>query len=70
MPMIYIYNIYAYLINIYTSFPSPSDSDLIKIYMFNCITDLTECFYHNYISLNMTKTIIDIIQSYYLLDNI
>ena len=38
------------------SFPTPSDSDLIQIYMFNCITDLTEWFSHNYISLNMTIT--------------
>ena len=46
MPMIYIY----------TSFPCSSDSDLIQMSMFNCITDLTEKFSHNSISLNMTKT--------------
>ena len=38
------------------SFPSSSDSDLIQMYMFNCITDLTEWFSHNSISLNITKT--------------
>ena len=30
--------------------------DLIQMSMFNCITDLTEWFSHNSISLNMTKT--------------
>ena len=50
MPMIYRY-IYIY---IYTSFPSSSDCNLIQIYMFNCITDLTEWFFHNSISFYMT----------------
>ena len=40
----------------YTSFPSSSDSDMIQMYMFNCLTDLTEWFSHNSLYLNMTKT--------------
>ena len=44
------------LIYIYTLFPSASDSALIQISMFNSITDITEWFSHNSISLNMTKT--------------
>ena len=40
-PNIY-YHLYADDLQIYTSFPSSSDSDLIQISMFNCITDLTE----------------------------
>ena len=43
-------------LQIYTSFPSCSDSDLIQMSMFNCITDLTEWFSNNSLSLNMTKT--------------
>ena len=35
---------------------SSNDSDMIQIYMFNCITDLTEWLSHNSIFLNMTKT--------------
>ena len=48
MPMIFIF--------IYTLFPSSSDSDMIQMTMFNCITDLTEWFSHNLLSLQMTKT--------------
>ena len=40
----------------YTSFPSSSDTDLIQMYIFNYITDLTEWFSYNSFSLNMTKT--------------
>ena len=50
------YHLYADDLQIYTSFPSSSDSDLIQMSMFNCITDLTEWFSHNSLSLNMTKT--------------
>ena len=51
------YHIYADDQQIYTSFPSSSDSDMIQMSMFNCITDLTEWFSHNSLSLNMTKTV-------------
>ena len=54
-PNIY-YHLYADDLQIYTSFPSSSDSDMIQMSMFNCITDLTEWFSHNSLSLNMTKT--------------
>ena len=50
------YLLYADDLQIYTSFPSSSDSDMIQISMFNCITDLTEWFSLNSLSLNMTKT--------------
>ena len=51
------YHLYAMIyIYIYTSFPSSSDSDIILMSMFNCITDLTEWFSHNSLSLHMTKT--------------
>ena len=51
MEMIFRY-IYIY---IYISpFPSSSDSGLIKMSMFNCITDPTHWFSHNSISLNIT----------------
>ena len=50
------YHIYADDLHIYTSFPSSSDSVLIQISMFNFITDLTEWFSHNFLSLNMTRT--------------
>ena len=50
------YHLYADDIQIYTSFPISSDSDMIQMSMFNCITDLTEWFSHNSLSLNMTKT--------------
>ena len=50
------YHIYADDLQIYTSFPSSSDYDLIQMYMFNCITDLTEWFSHNSLYLIMTKT--------------
>ena len=50
------YHLYADDLQIYTSFSSCSDSDLIQMSMFNFITDLTEWFSHNYLSLNMTKT--------------
>ena len=36
------YHLYADDLQIYTSFPSSSDSDLIQMSIFNCITDLTE----------------------------
>ena len=41
---------------IYTPFDSFSDSDMIQMPMFNCITDVTEWFYNNSLSLNMTIT--------------
>ena len=50
------YHLYADYLQIYTSFPSYSDSDLIQMYIFNCIADLTEWFSHNSLSLIMTKT--------------
>ena len=50
------YHIYADDLQIYTSFPSSSDSYMIQMSMFKCITDLTECFSHNSLSLNMTNT--------------
>ena len=50
------YHLYADDLQIYTSFPSSSDSDMIQMSMFKCITDLTEWFSHNSLSLNMTKT--------------
>ena len=37
-------------------FPCSSDSGLIQMSMFNCITDLTHWFSHNSMSLNITKT--------------
>ena len=40
----------------YTSFPISSEYDLIQMYMFNCITDLTEWSSHNSLFLIMTKT--------------
>ena len=46
MPMIFRY--------IDFPFPSSSNSGLIKMFMFYCITDLTHWFSHNSISLNMT----------------
>ena len=49
------YHIYADDLQIYP-FSSSSDSGMIQISMFNCITDLTYWFSHNSISLNMTKT--------------
>ena len=36
------YTFYDDDLYMYMSFPSSSDSDLIKMYMFNCITDITE----------------------------
>ena len=64
LPINYIfhkyYNIHYYLyaddLQIYMSFPISSYSDMIQLSMFNCITELTECFSHNYISLNMITT--------------
>ena len=53
---IYNYHLYADDLQIYTLFPSSGDSDLIPMAMFNCITDITEWFSHNSLSLNMTKT--------------
>ena len=50
------YHLYADDLQVYTSFPSSSDTDLIQMYMFNCITDLIEWFYHNSLSLNKNKT--------------
>ena len=50
------YHLNADDLHIYTSFPSSSDSDMIQMSMFNCITDLTEWLSHNSVSLNMTKT--------------
>ena len=50
------YHLYTEYLQVYTSFPSSSYFYLIQITMFNCITDLTEWFSHNYLSLNMTKT--------------
>ena len=47
------YHLYTDDLQIYTSFPSSSDSDMNHISMFNCIT---EWFSHNSLSLNMTKT--------------
>ena len=52
---IYIY-IYIYIYNIYTSFPCSSDSGLIQMSMFNCITDFTEWLSHNSLFLNTTTT--------------
>ena len=49
------YHLYADDLQIYTSFLSSSDFDLIQMYMFNCITDLTKWLSHNSLSLNMTK---------------
>ena len=49
-------NIYVYDIQIHTSFPSSSDTDLIDISMFNCITELTQRLSCKYISLTITKT--------------
>ena len=51
-----LYILTLFIHHIYTSFPSSSDSDMIQMSIFNYITDLTEWFYHNYLSLNMTKT--------------
>ena len=50
------YHLYADDLQKYTSFPSSSDSDMIQMSMFNCITDITHLFSHNSISLNMTNT--------------
>ena len=50
------YHLYVDDLQIYISFPSSSDSYLIKMFMFNCITNLTKWFYHNSLSLNMTIT--------------
>ena len=50
------YHFYADDLQIYKKFPSFINSYLIQMYMFNCITDLTELFFHNSLSLNMTKT--------------
>ena len=52
MPMIYRY------IRNFLVLWNYSDYDMIQMSMFNCITDLTEWFSHNSLSLNMTKTYI------------
>ena len=52
------YTFYADDLYMYMSFPSSSDSDLIKMYMFNCITAITEWVYHNYLSIHIKKYII------------
>ena len=50
------YQLYVNDLQIYASFPSSSNSALIQMSMFNCITDITEWLSHNSLSLNMTKT--------------
>ena len=52
------YHIYTDYLQIYTSFPSYSDSGLIQMSIFiNCrFTDITEWFSHMSLSLNMTTT--------------
>ena len=45
-------------------FHSSSDYNMIQISMSNCITDLTEWFSHNSISLNMSQTDITIFFRY------
>ena len=47
---------YADDLQIYMLFPRSGDFDLIQIFLFNCITDLTEWFSHDSLSITMTKT--------------
>ena len=50
------YHLFAYDLQMYTSFPMSCDSNSIQLSIFNCLTELTEWFSHNSLSLNMTKT--------------
>ena len=50
------YHLFADDLQIYTSFPISCDSNSIQLSIFNCLTELTDWFSHNSLSLNMTKT--------------
>ena len=50
------YHLFADDLQIYTSFPISCDSNSIQLSIFNRLTELTDWFSHNSLSLNMTKT--------------
>ena len=50
------YHLFADDLQIYTSFPISCDSNSIQLSICNCLTELTDWFSHNSLSLNMTKT--------------
>ena len=54
-PYIY-YHLFADDLQMYTSFQISCESNSIQLSIFNCLTELTDWFSHNSISLNMTKT--------------
>ena len=47
---------FIFTIYIYTSFPISFESNPIQLFICNCLTELTDWFSHNSLSLNMTKT--------------
>ena len=50
------YHLFADDLQIYTSFPISCDSNTIQLSIFDCLTELTDWFSQNSLSLNMTKT--------------
>ena len=58
------YHLFAEDLHIYTSFPISRDSNSNQLSIFNCLTDLTDWFSHNSLSLNMTKTDHNSLQTY------
>ena len=50
------YHLFADDLQMYTSFPISCDSNSIQLSIFNCLTELTDWFSHNSLSLNMNKT--------------
>ena len=50
------FHLFADDLQIYTSFPISCDSNSIQLSIFNGLTELTDWFSHNSLSLNMTKT--------------
>ena len=49
-------NIVADDLQMYTSLPISCDSNSIQLFIFSYLTELTDWFSHNSLSLNMTKT--------------
>ena len=50
------YHLFADDLQIYTSFPISCDSNSIQLSIFNCLTEFTDWFSNNSLSLNMTTT--------------